>query len=124
MMDATEIIPLTEEAVGKLLVDRDPREVDPSANGKRAVARWPFPGTVELWLPGEDGVEQLDFATCLNLSRQGLGMLYEEPIPVGLELAIAIHQPEASLHGRAVIRHCTPTDTGYYVGAQFLFDAA
>lgn len=121
-MDATEIVPLTEEAVVNLLTGRVTEGAAQGINGRRAVPRWPFPGTVEMWMPGDDGAEQLEFATCINLSRRGVGMLYDKAIRVGLELAIAIHQPEASLHGRARIRHCTKTDAGYYVGAQFIFE--
>jgi hypothetical protein len=38
-----------------------------------------------------------------------------------MELAIAIHEPEVSFHGRAAVRHCTEVEDGYYVGMQFLF---
>ena len=121
-MDATEIVPLTKSTVEELLTGREATGTDKSSKGRRTVPRWPFPGTVELWLPNEASVEQLDFATCLDLSSHGLGMLYDDPLPAGLELAVAIHQPEASLHGRAVVRHCTRTDDGYYIGLQFVFD--
>ena len=121
-MDATEIKPLTEEAVASLLADQETQIPDVQANGRRRAPRWPFPGTVEMWVPDETGTEQLALATCLNLSRHGLGMLNEEPLTIGLEFALAVHQPEASLHGRAIVRHCTETEAGYYVGVEFLFD--
>ena len=121
-MDATEIKPLTEETVARILADQETQIPSVGANGRRRAPRWPFPGTVEMWLPDETGVEQLALATCLNLSRHGLGMLSEEPLTIGLEFALAVHQPEASLHGRAIVRHCTETEAGYYVGVEFLFD--
>ena len=121
-MDATEIVSLTEEAVARLLAGRNAEDADTSANGRRKAPRWPFPGQVQLWIPDENGQEQLTFATCLNLSLHGLGMLYDEALSIGLEFALAVHQPEASLHGRAIVRHCTLNEDGYYVGVQFLFD--
>jgi len=121
-MDATEIRQLTREALAELLAGRTLREVETIANGRRQTHRWPFPGQVQLCKPDESGIEQVSFGTCLNLSLYGLGMLYDEPLPVGLELSVSIHQPEASLHGRAIVRHCTENEAGYYIGAQFLFD--
>ncbi len=121
-MDATEISPLTEEAIAKLLADRNIVLPEPHDNGRRRAPRWPFPGTVELWVPGEDGLDEHRLATCLNLSLGGLGMLSEFDLPLGLELALAIHQPEMSFHGQAAIRHCTAVEPGYYIGLKFLFD--
>ena len=51
-------------------------------------------------------------------------MLLDMELPVGLELALAVHQPELSLHGRAVVKHCTEIDAGCYIGVQFLFEDA
>lgn len=121
-IDATELRPLTQKVVTRLLAGRNAYEPDGASKRRRKVARWPFPGQVQLWLPDKHGIEQLSFARCLNLSLHGVGMLFDEPLPAGLELGIAIHQPEASLQGRAIVRHCTETDAGYYIGAQFLFD--
>lgn len=123
-MDATEIRHLTEDTVAELLDGRQARQVDQTADGRRRTPRWPFPGQVQLWIPDHDGVDQISFGTCLNLGLHGLGMLYDNELPVGAELTLAIHQPEASLHGRAVVRHCTENDAGYYIGVQFLFDEA
>lgn len=121
-MDATEICPLTREAVGKLLRSRE--EQAPERNGKerRRAPRWPFPGTTELWVPDADGVENYVLATCLDLGERGIGIRCDEMLPVGLELALAIHQPEVSFHGRAVVRHSTATPVGdHIVGLEFLF---
>ena len=121
-MDATEITPLTEEAIAELLIGRCVRSDDAENARRRETPRWPFPGTVELWLPAENGTEEHHLATCVNLSLGGLGLLYEDELPVGLELALAIHQPEVSFHGRGVVRHCTETEAGFYLGLQFLYD--
>lgn len=121
-MDTTEIYRLTEKAIDRLLSEQEQNR-NLSANAcRRKTKRWPFPGTVEMWLPDENGVEQIALGTCANLSRQGLAMLYEEELPLGLEMAMAVHQPEASLHGRAVVRHCSAKDDGFYIGIEFLFD--
>ena len=121
-MDATEISALSEEAIARLVAGQSKGLAKPAENGKRQTPRWPFPGTVELWVPDESGVEQHNLATCLNISLHGLGMLFDDELPIGLEFGLAIHQPEASLHGRAAVRHCTETEAGYYIGVQFIFD--
>ena len=121
-MDATEICPLTEEAIEKLLSARMLGTSEPTGNGRRRAQRWPFPGTVELWIPGENGVEQYALATSLNLSAHGIGIKSDDALPVDLELAIAIHEPEMSFHGRAIVRHCSEIEGGHYVGLQFKFD--
>jgi hypothetical protein len=38
------------------------------------------------------------------------------------KIALAIHQPELSCYGHAVIRHCTQTPAGYLVGMEFIFE--
>ncbi|MHC4697469.1 MAG: PilZ domain-containing protein [Planctomycetota bacterium] len=121
-MDATEISPLTEEAIARLLAGRQRPPSEPATNGKRRTPRWPFPGTVQLWIPDEDAVDQHYLATCMNLSLHGLGMMSDIKLPVGLEFTLAVHQPEASFQGRAVIRHCTEVDNRYFIGVQFVFD--
>ena len=122
-MDATEIYRLTEKAIDRLLCkqEQDANLTDDEAC-RRQSKRWPFPGTVEMWLPDRNGVEHIALGTCVNLGRQGLAMLYEEELPIGLEIALAVHQPEASLHGRAVVRHCAAKDDAFYIGVEFLFD--
>ncbi len=123
-MDATEICPLTREAVAEVLSAQVRDETPSPETGQRKTPRWPFPGTVQMWLTDEHGDEQHLFATCLNLSLNGLGMLCEEPLSPGQELPIAIHQPLASLQGRAIVRHCTANDAGYYIGMEFIFEDA
>ena len=122
-MDTAEICALTEQSVGELLAKRQSWASRADASGRRRTMRWPFPGTVELWIPDEDGGERYALATSINLSIDGIGIRADEELPPGLQLAVAIHEPEMSFHGKAVVRHCTETETGsFIVGLQFLFD--
>jgi len=122
-MDTAEICALTEQAVGELLSNRQSWASRADPNGRRRALRWPFPGTVELWIPDENGGERYALATSINLSVAGIGVRADEELRPGLQLAIAIHEPEMSFHGRAVVRHCAETDTGsYIIGLQFLYD--
>jgi hypothetical protein len=118
-METAEFYPITEATLASLLdhgLDQAPEHTD----CRRTLVRWPFPGTVQLWLPEEHGEEQV-FGTCLNLSHQGLGILCDDPLPVGTSLTLAIHQPEMSFQGQGVVRHCTEIEAGYFVGVQFEF---
>ena len=123
-MEVTEIYPLTEDAIAKLLADREAGASSSNTRERRKVARWPFPGTVELWIPKENDIERYLLATSLNLSLHGVGIRCDEPLPRGLELDVAIHEPEMSFHGRAVARHCTEIEDEYLIGLEFLFSIA
>ncbi len=120
-VDTTEIRALTEHSLNDLLTRR---EIETAASNRRQMIRWPFPGTVELWIPDERG-ERYALATSVNLSRHGMGVTCEEDLPVGMCLQIAFHEPEMSFHGRAVVRHSTPAEEGGFIlGLQFVFQAA
>lgn len=121
-MDATEICPLTKEAIEKLLKRRRAKRSRAGRNERRQYPRWPFPAPLELWRANEDGVEEYVLATCENLSSGGVGILCDQALPLGEEVAIAIHQPEMSFHGRAAVRHLCETPRGYYVGLEFVFE--
>lgn len=121
MIETTEICRLDRKALAALLHDRDATRPDSNGHRRRKVARWPFPGTVELWVPDADGLEHHTLATSLNLSLDGVGIRCDEPLTPGVTLEIAIHEPEVSFHGRATIRHCTQIDDEYLIGLQFLF---
>lgn len=120
-MDTAEICLLTKEAVARLLSANDGDPDGQNESCQRTVPRWPFPGTVQYWCSDEEGDEQHFLATCANLSMGGLGMHCDDPLEVGLHIALAVHQPEASLHGHGFVRHCTAQDEGYFVGVQFDF---
>ena len=117
-MKSTEFCPLSENNVAEVLASRN---VKPSAVGdRRKSARWPFPGTAELWVPRDDGTEDYVLATSLDLSSDGVGIRCETPLEPGLELAVALHEPEKTFHGRARVRHCTEIDDEYLIGIQFI----
>ena len=119
-METAEICKLTQAAVARLLEDRAGLKL--SSREKRRTPRWPFPGTVELWIPDEDGTERYTLATSLDLSINGAGIRADEPLEPGLELPVAFHEPEVSFHGRAIVRHCTRVEEDYVIGLQFVFD--
>lgn len=122
-MNTAEICALTEESLGELLAKRQSWSSRADTTGRRRAMRWPFPGTVELWIPDEDAGERYALATSINLSLDGIGICADEELRPGLRLAVAIHEPEMSFHGKAQVRHCTEADSGsYIVGLQFLFD--
>ncbi|RME36937.1 MAG: PilZ domain-containing protein [Planctomycetota bacterium] len=121
-MTTSEIQALTRAAIARLLDDRTRQGQRGSVRDRRTAPRWPFPGTVELWVPDEHGIEHYVLATSLNLSLTGAGIRADEPVPEGVELAVAFHEPEVSFHGRAVVRHCTRIENSYLIGLQFVFD--
>jgi len=122
-MNTAEICALTEQSVGELLSKRQSWASRADASGRRRTMRWPFPGTVELWIPDEDGGEHYDLATSINLSMDGIGIRANEELRPGLQLAIAIHEPEMSFHGQAVVRHCIEIDNGSFIlGLQFVYN--
>ena len=123
-MNTTEVFPLTEKAIAKLLRSRTSTLSADAGRGRRNAERWPFPGVVELWIPDETGVPQHTLATSVNLSAQGVGIRCDEPLEPGLDLDIAVHEPERSFHGRAQVRHCTQIESDHLIGLQFIFDKA
>lgn len=120
-MDADQITRITPEALREMLDARAPGGPGKAASCKRKDERWPFAGTVEIWLPDECYGERHVLATLHNLSANGLAMRTRRPIPTGTRVSLAIHQPELSCYGKAVVRHCTRAQVGYLVGAEFVF---
>ncbi len=120
-METAEICPIARDAPESLLTERKAEGTDANTNGRRKVARWPFPGTVELWIPDAGGVDQHTLATSLDVSLHGVGIRCDEPLTPGLKLKIAIHEPEVSLHGMALVRHCTEIEEDYLIGLEFIF---
>jgi hypothetical protein len=123
MVEVSEICPLTRDAVAGLLASRErPARRNPRGTSRR-MTRWPFPGAAEFWVPRDDGTDHYVLATCTNLSGGGIGVRCDEPMPMDVQLAIAVHQPEVSFHGQGIVRHCTPTAGGeYLVGLEFVYD--
>lgn len=122
-MEATEFCALGSDSIARLLAGRQKNLRPTTWHGRRNAPRWPFPSTVELWIPDSEGGDKYGLATSINLSTTGIGLKVDEFISPGTEVAIAVHEPEMSFHGRAVVRHCTQTDHGFCIaGLQFLFD--
>lgn len=122
-MDAENIVKITPEAIQELLDTRRQPAVDKTAPGNRREDRWPFPGTVEVWLPESCYGERHMLATLHNLSAHGLAMRSRRPIPVETKLSIAIHLPALSCYGHAIVRHCTQAHIGYLIGMEMIFEA-
>jgi hypothetical protein len=120
-MDAERIVKLTPEAVRELVDSQTVAAIAKAGPGLRREERWPFPGTVEVWLPEDCYGERHMLATLHNLSHNGLGMRCRRPVPVDTRISVAIHQPELSCYGQAVVRHCTQAHVGYLIGMEFIF---
>lgn len=120
-MDVTEFSPITQRALKELLGGWEVRRPGHSANGRRRAPRWPFPATVELWIPSPAGEEHI-LASCLNISMEGVGIRCDRRLPMDAELSVSIHQPEVTLFGKVAVRHITPISEGYYIGLEFLFE--
>jgi hypothetical protein len=120
-MDAERIVKLTPESIAELLSARQVAATAIHAPGQRRSERWPFPGTVEVWLPDECYGERHVLATLHNLSAGGLAMRSRRPIPTDTRLSFALHQPELSVYGTGLVRHCTRAAIGYLIGIEFVF---
>jgi hypothetical protein len=121
-MDAERIVRLTPDALQELLNHGAVAALPKLPPGRRRDERWPFPGTVEVWLPDQCYGERHLLATLHNLSPSGLAMRTRRPIASGTRLSFALHQPALSCYGHAIVRHCTRAAVGYLVGVEFLFE--
>jgi hypothetical protein len=120
-VDAERIIKLSVTAVSELLESQNIHVLPKQPPGLRRAPRWPFPGTVEVWLPDHCYGERHMLATMHNLSLHGLAMRTRLPISSDTQISLAIHEPALSCYGRAVVRHCTRAAVGYLVGVEFIF---
>lgn len=114
-----EFIPISETSILTILRERYGYTEEGYEDTRRARPRWPFPGTVELWVASAGGEEECVLARALNLSATGVGIMLDEALDVGQQLKIAIHQPEATLFGEAVVRHSRLTEHGSHAGLEF-----
>jgi hypothetical protein len=122
-MEVDRIVKMTPATIRELVEHRRTKAEPKQSAGRRRHERWPFPGTVEIWLPDKCYGDQHILATLHNLSLNGLAMRVRRPIPAETRISIAVHQPELTCYGRAVVRHCTRAAAGYLVGAEFYFRA-
>lgn len=121
MMKAEEIVRLSRRGVSSLLTAREQSTEPHLGHERRRKPRWPFPGTIELCVPGEEALIPR-FGTCHDLSEEGVGFTCDEAFEPGTTLDIALHLPEASFYGRGTIRHRVRTPRGYLTGMEFLFE--
>ena len=120
-MIADEIVKLTPEAIAKLLRTREAPDAEYDGAERRDAPRWPFPGAIELRPADADGGTQW-FGTCRNVSETGLGMTCDQYLDPGDRLDIAVHLPEASFYGQAIVRYCKEVRGQFMAGLEFLFD--
>lgn len=123
-MDAENILKLSPDVVRELLESRRSKGFEKFQDSRREEERWPFPGTVEVWLPDECYGDRHILATLHNLSVGGLAMRTRRPVPTDTRISFALHQPALSCYGDAIVRHCTRGKVGYLVGVEFVFEAA
>lgn len=123
-MDAKEIVSLTPGAVDEMLESSGLSVEKEEPGSKRRARRWPFAGTVEVWLPEDAYGERYFLATLHNLSRGGLAMRAQRAVHSGTRIQIAVHQPDLSACGSAIVRHCTRNPSGYLIGVEFAFTPA
>jgi hypothetical protein len=121
-MKTSEIQALTPTTIQYLLNGQPLASASDAPPERRRAPRWPFASPVELWVTDARQGERYILGTCENLSADGLGLLCDEPLPVGQQVGVAIHQPVASLHGKGMIRHCRQVGQRYYAGLEFVFD--
>ncbi len=119
-MQLEEFVEITAASIEEVLRQRFGYSEDGYGDERRGRPRWPFPGTVELWVPDESGEEEYVLAKALNLSPKGVAILSEDDLRIGMTLSIAIHQPETTFLGKAIVRHRTPTERGHRVGLEFV----
>lgn len=120
-MDADRIVKLTAEVIQELLDAHRVQNIPKLANLQRREERWPFPGTIEVWLPETCYGERNFLATLHNLSQNGLAMRSRRPLAVETRVSFAIHVPELSTYCEGVVRHCTQAHSGYLVGVEFQY---
>ena len=121
-MDAERIVKLTPEAIHELMGAQNVKAESKQAVERRQEERWPFPGTVEVWLPDDCYGERHVLATLHNLSSTGLAMRTRRPIPTDTRISLALHEPALSCYGNAIVRHCTRATVGYLVGVEFFYE--
>jgi len=121
-MQTEEIVKLTRKDLHHLLVSQQKHSSDQySGRERRDNYRCYFPAMVEVWPSNGDGSEHW-LGVCQNLGKNGLGMICDCNFEQDTRLEISVHLFEASIYGKAVVRHCTKTPRGYLVGLEFEFD--
>ncbi len=123
-MDAEKIVKISPDVIATLLSIPATQTAAKDEGGRRSENRWPFAGAVEVWLPDSCYGERHMLATLHNLSLHGLAMRTRRPIPQDTQISLAIHQPQLSCYGHAIVRHCARAHVGYLIGAEFIVHGA
>lgn len=95
------------------------RRCSPKSDRRQQPSRWPFPGMVEL-LSEDSNYQTPSFATCIDVSLSGLGLVTDSPFSPGTVVDFACHLPEMTICGQATVKRCTETQKGYAVGVEFI----
>ncbi|MBI4582304.1 MAG: PilZ domain-containing protein [Planctomycetes bacterium] len=123
-MDIEEIVRLTRQQVAAVIEARQKTALGetehPVAHERRRHTRWPFKGAVEIWPENGDG-RIVTHGTCLNIGETGLGLSCDEHLQPGSTVEIAVHLPEATLCGKAIVRYCAEVRNQFMVGMEFVF---
>ena len=122
-MQTQEIVKLTRKRIAEIVKARQDAGKLPTEQAhveRRKVARWPFKGAVELWPDGADG-RSLTHGTCLNISETGMGLSCDEHLNSGQIMEVAVHLPEMTLCGRAIVHYCAEVRSQYMIGMEFVF---
>lgn len=122
-MEAQEIVKLTPDSIRDLIASQGVEASTHAGRELRRETRWPFPGTVEVWLPDSAHGERHLLTTLQNISINGLAMSSGRAIHSGTRVSFAVHLPEMSCYGEALVRHCTRSTKEYLVGIEFIFEA-
>ncbi len=124
-MLTNDIVKLTRDRIAELVRSREAPESDYTGNERRRAPRWPFPGAIGL-RPADGGGDETWFGTCRDVSITGVGITCERYFEPGTALEIALHLPEATFCGKAVVRYCVEleadTEDEYAMGLEFDFD--
>ena len=121
-MQTEEIVKLTRKELHHLVTAQSRAEHRKfTGKDRRKNPRCMFPSMVEVWPVDGDGSEHW-LGICQNLSMHGLGMICDFEFEPDTEIEISVHLFEASIYGKAIVRHCTQIPSGYLVGVEFNFD--
>jgi hypothetical protein len=121
-MQTDEIVKLTRKELHNLIVSQGEAErYKFTGRDRRMNPRCMFPAMVEVWPANGDGTEHW-LGICQNLSMNGLGMVCDCSFEPDTAIEISVHLFEASIYGKAFVRHCTKTPRGYLIGVEFNFD--
>jgi hypothetical protein len=57
----------------------------------------------------------------VNISETGVGLRCDEQLQVGDSMEVAVHVPEMTLCGQAVVRFCAEAGDDFIIGMEFQY---